>query len=62
MENTPSGNSHTILIADDDRVAQQTLETLLTGIGYRVLVAHNGEEARDRIREFRPDLCVLDID
>ncbi len=52
----------TILVADDDRTAQQTLEALLTGQGYRVVFAHNGEEALIRVQEAKPDLCVLDID
>ncbi|MBI4395776.1 MAG: response regulator [Elusimicrobia bacterium] len=52
----------TILVADDDRNAQQTLETLLTEQGYTVVFAANGHEALERLQESHPDLCVLDID
>jgi putative two-component system response regulator len=58
----PNMSSHFVLIADDDRTVQQTLETLLTGQGYRVVTASDGQEALDKVNDLRPDLCILDID
>jgi putative two-component system response regulator len=55
-------HSATILIADDDRLSHQTLETLLTERGYQTISAHDGAEALQRVQEKRPDLCLLDID
>jgi putative two-component system response regulator len=52
----------TILMADDDGIVQETFETLLTGRGYRVVFARNGEEALDHLKTLRPDLCIFDID
>ncbi len=37
------------------------MRTTLTGAGYEVDDAHNGEEALEKLREFRPDLVLLDI-
>jgi putative two-component system response regulator len=52
----------TILIADDDLSVQGTLSTLLADQGYQVLIAPDGKEALQRIRESPPDLCVIDYD
>jgi DNA-binding NarL/FixJ family response regulator len=37
------------------------MRTSLTGAGYEVDDAKTGEEALDKVREFRPDLVLLDI-
>jgi two-component system KDP operon response regulator KdpE len=37
------------------------MRTALTGAGYEIEDAKTGEEALDRLREFRPDLVLLDI-
>ena len=51
----------TILIADDEADQVQTLETLLTERGYRVITAQNGEEVLTKARHQQPHLIVLDI-
>src|SRR5215470_13248310 len=37
------------------------MRTTLTGSGYEVEDAKSGEEALEKMREFRPDLVLLDI-
>jgi len=50
-----------VLLADDDRDGAATLATLLELEGYEVRTVHGGQEALDAAREFRPDVCLLDI-
>ena len=50
-----------VLLADDDRDGAMTLATLLELEGYEVRTVHGGQEALDAAREFRPDVCLLDI-
>ncbi len=52
---------HTILICDDDRDIVSALEIYLTGEGYRVLPAYNGEEALDLLARETVHLVLLDI-
>ena len=51
----------TILIADDEPNIVISLEFLLKREGYEVVVAHDGMQALERIRERRPDLAILDV-
>ncbi len=53
--------SNKILIADDEANIVISLEFLMLNAGYQVQTAANGEEALQRIAEFRPDLILLDI-
>jgi CheY-like chemotaxis protein len=50
-----------VLLADDDRDGAASLATLLELEGYEVRKVHGGQEALDAAREFRPDVCLLDI-
>jgi DNA-binding response OmpR family regulator len=53
--------SKTVLIADDEPNIVISLEFLLEQAGYRVLVAHDGQEALEAIRRQPPDLVLLDV-
>ncbi|WP_297790435.1 response regulator [uncultured Marinobacter sp.] len=53
--------SKTVLIADDEPNIVISLEFLLKQADYRVVVAHDGEEALDAIRRETPDLVLLDV-
>jgi two-component system sensor histidine kinase/response regulator len=58
------GNStleHKILIIDDDIIAQNILCSTLSGAGYSVIVASNGEEGIGKAAQELPDLIILDI-
>lgn len=50
-----------ILVVDDDPYILMSLEFLMKKNGYEVLVARNGSEAMTILREFLPDIVLLDI-
>ena len=50
-----------ILVVDDQSKIRRFMRTTLTGAGYEVDDAKTGEEALDKVRSFRPDLVLLDI-
>lgn len=50
-----------ILVVDDEPQIRRIMRTTLIGAGYEVEDAKTGEEAFEKMREFRPDLVLLDI-
>jgi two-component system, OmpR family, KDP operon response regulator KdpE len=50
-----------ILVVDDDPQIRRVMRTTLTGAGYEIDDAKTGEEALEKVRQFRPDLVLLDI-
>jgi len=50
-----------ILVVDDEAQIRRIMRTTLTGSGYEVDDARTGEEALEKVRDFRPDLVLLDI-
>lgn len=50
-----------ILVVDDQPRIRRFMRTTLVADGYEVEEAKSGEEGVARIREFRPDLVILDI-
>jgi DNA-binding response OmpR family regulator len=50
-----------ILIVDDEPNIVTSLEFLMRGSDYDVLVARDGEEALGLAESFRPDLVLLDV-
>jgi len=50
-----------VLVVDDEPQIRRVMRTTLTSAGYQVDDAKNGEEALEKMREFRPDLVLLDI-
>jgi signal transduction histidine kinase len=53
--------SSTILIVDDDPSGRATLEAILEGQGYTLLMAENGPTALEMAAIMHPDLILLDI-
>ena len=51
----------TILLADDEHSVVKFVTLILENEGFRVVTAHDGEEALQKARESRPDLVLLDI-
>jgi PAS domain S-box-containing protein len=51
----------TVLVADDNRDAVETLATLLRLAGHHVIEAHSGTEALEQSRKLHPRVMVLDI-
>jgi signal transduction histidine kinase len=58
-----SGGSETILVVDDEEPIRQYLESFLTTLGYRVLLAKDGCDAVQTFREqgAEVDLILMDI-
>ncbi|MEM9489139.1 MAG: response regulator [Myxococcota bacterium] len=56
-----SGNSTTILIADDDPEILNMLNIRLSNSGYRVVTAEDGEAALRQAEDEQPRLVVLDV-
>jgi DNA-binding response OmpR family regulator len=50
-----------MLIVDDEPDAIELLSEFLTGKGYEVIAAYNGEEALKKVKAERPHLILLDI-
>ncbi len=58
-----SGEGETILIADDEELVREAAREILEEIGYRVITAADGEEAVQRLRNYKDgvDLALLDL-
>lgn len=50
-----------ILVVDDEDQVIEFISTVLEENGYIPIIARDGEEAMDIIRQNRPDLVILDI-
>ena len=50
-----------ILVVDDEPQIRRIMRTALTTAGYEVEDAKTGEEALGKVRDYRPDLVLLDI-
>ena len=50
-----------ILVVDDERVLRDGIKAVLSGEGFEVRMARDGDEALKKIAEKRPDLVLLDV-
>lgn len=50
-----------ILVVDDEPQIRRIMRTTLTGAGYEVDDAKTGEEAIEKLRDYHPDLILLDM-
>jgi len=50
-----------ILVVDDDPDIREVLTAVLEAHSHQVVVACNGVEALDKLKEERPDLMILDL-
>jgi two-component system, sensor histidine kinase and response regulator len=57
----PVAQRKKILIVDDERLTRAFLQHSAVLAGYDVILASNGEEAMQKIREDAPDLIVVDL-
>jgi DNA-binding response OmpR family regulator len=53
--------SKTILVADDEQFITSAYSDGLQRAGFTVIIAHNGEEAYQKISAEKPDLVLLDL-
>ncbi len=51
--------SETILIVEDEEMLRDLLKTFLSGSGYTVLTAQNGEEGLEVFRQYRDDIALI---
>ena len=57
----PAAATHRILVVDDSRDSAETMAMLLQIGGHTVRVAFDGPSALPAVREFQPDLVLLDL-
>lgn len=50
-----------VLIADDNLQNCELLDAYLEDQGYQVAMAYDGQETLEKVREWQPDLILLDI-
>lgn len=53
--------SSTVLIVDDEFAGRQTLESVLEGEGYDLVMAENGLQAIEKAKKHLPDVILLDL-
>lgn len=53
--------SSTVLIVDDEEAGRQTLESILEGEGYQLVMAENGQQAIETAKAVLPDVILLDV-
>ncbi|MBN1451174.1 MAG: response regulator [Anaerolineales bacterium] len=61
MLNNFVSDEHTILVVDDNPTNLKLLSDYLADIGFRILVAQDGESAIEKVRYAQPDLILLDV-
>ena len=57
----PQGHGEIILVADDNDANRELLSALLSGEGYQVVCAADGQQARARVDGGSIDLALLDV-
>jgi putative two-component system response regulator len=50
-----------VLVVDDEERNRRLMEAMLLPLGYEVILACDGEEALEKVREIPPDVILLDI-
>jgi twitching motility two-component system response regulator PilH len=50
-----------VLVVDDSKTELMYLSEMLKKAGYAVSTAENGEEARQRMEQSKPDLILMDV-
>lgn len=53
--------SSTVLIVDDEYSGRETLQSVLEGEGYNLIMAENGPQAIERAKTLLPDVILLDV-
>ncbi len=51
---------NSILIVDDNEMNRKLLRVLLSSRGYTIAEAENGQQTFERLKEFKPDIILLD--
>ncbi|NJN79114.1 MAG: response regulator [Anaerolineales bacterium] len=53
--------SSIVLIVDDEPAGRHTLESILEGQDYQLVMAENGQEAIQKAKSILPDVILLDV-
>lgn len=53
--------SSTVLIVDDEYSGRETLQSVLEGEGYNLIMAENGPQAIEKAKTLLPDVILLDV-
>lgn len=53
--------AYKILVVDDDKDIIEVLKNRLTREGYEPVVAYDGQEALEKLKETNPDVILLDL-
>lgn len=53
--------SSTVLIVDDEYSGRETLQSVLEGEGYNLIMAENGPQAIEKAKMYLPDVILLDV-
>ena len=60
-DETPATHSYTVLVADDNEVAQRLCRRVLEKAGHKVLTASDGQEAVSLALANSPDMILMDV-
>ncbi len=55
------GRKATVLVVENDDVTRESLALLLADAGHQVQAAENGARALEVLRDYRPDVILLDL-
>ena len=58
----PNAQPAELLLVDDDEDATEVLTDVFEGQGYRVRVAHNGQEGLALLEQGYPQMVLLDVE
>ena len=61
MTDKKESNNNLILIIDDQPSNLQVIGKMLKDLGYRIAVSKNADQAKDYLKDSKPDLILLDI-
>lgn len=59
--NSEFGNMSKILVVDDEEPNRRLMEAMLVPLGYDIVLAQDGLDALNKVREIPPDVILLDV-
>ena len=61
-ENVRKGSVPTVLVVEDNLALADAVAEVLRSIGYRTLIAHDGEAALSEVERSMPDVVIVDLE
>ena len=61
MDSPTPATDRRVLVVDDNEDAANTLAMILQLEGHEIRTAYSGDEALETLRDYRPDVALLDI-